>query len=123
MRVGVQQPADRAVSGDAVLKPVAQSQLEAAVRKWSRLQIVDDVTKADLGLLVVEWEDYHRWGNTIVCRDQLFVFDGGNLRSENSTALWKGDPEKWGKFRGCSGAGQPVKELRQLLDKAARAGR
>ena len=104
-------------------KPVAQAELAKAVRKWGRFEIIEEVSNADLVLVVVEWEDHHRWGNTIVCRDQLFVFDGGSLPSEKSTPLWKGDPKKWGKFGGCSGAGEPVKEFSKLVDKAAKASR
>jgi hypothetical protein len=104
-------------------KPLAQGELAKALRKWGRFEIIEDVNKADLVLVVVEWEDHHHWGNTIVCRDQLFVFDGGSLPSGGSMPLWKGDPEKWGKFGGCSGAGEPVKELRKLVDKAAKASR
>jgi len=106
-----------------VNKPVAQAELAKAMRKWGRFEIVEDVSKTDIVLVVVEWEDQHRWGNTVVCRDQLFVFDGGNLPNEKSTPLWKGDSERWGKFGGCSGAGEPIKELRKVMDKAAKANR
>ena len=117
-----QQPQARSpIAETAAVKPVAQAELAKAIRKWGRFEVVDEVSKADLVLLVVEWEDHHHWGNTIVCRDQLFIFDGGRLPGETSVPLWKGDGEKWGKFGGCSGAGEPVKELRKLVDKAAKA--
>jgi hypothetical protein len=111
------------MSEAADIKPVAQAEFAKAVRKWGRFQIIEDVSKADLVLVVVEWEDHHRWGNTIVCRDQLFIFDGGSLPSGESMPVWKGDPEKWGKFGGCSGAGEPIKELRKLMGKSAKAKR
>ena len=104
-------------------KPLAQEELTKAMRKWGRFEIVTDASSADLVLLVVEWEDYHRWGRTIVCRDQLFVFEGGALPTGNSQPLWKGDPEQWGKFGGCSGAGQPIKELRKEIERADKASR
>jgi hypothetical protein len=108
---------------DLVGKPIAQQQLTKAVQKWHRLDIVDDPNKADLVLLVVEWEDYHRWGHTIACRDQLFVFAGGGLPSTKSQPLWLGDPERWGKWGGCSGAGEPIKELRKAIENADKASR
>jgi hypothetical protein len=119
-----QQPQTRSpIVETGAVKPVAQADLAKAIRKWGRFEIVDDVSEADLVLLVVEWEDHHRWGNSVVCRDQLFVFDGGSVPGEKSTPLWKGDPDKWGKFGGCSGAGEPVKELRQLVDQETKASR
>jgi len=99
----------------------AFEELSKAVRKWKRFVIVDDVSKADLVLVVVEWEDFHRWGRTVVCRDWLLVFDGGALPTEKSQPLWQGDREQWGQFGGCSGAGQPVKELRKVIEKAEKA--
>jgi hypothetical protein len=74
------------------------------------------VSKADIVMLVLEWEDHHRFGNTIVCRDQLFIFTGGTLPSIQSEPLWRGDAEKWGKWGKCSGAGEPLKELRKEID-------
>ena len=102
----------------------AYEELEKAVRKWNKFAIVSDVSKADLVLLVVEWEDFHRWGRTVACRDWLLVFDGGMLPTEKSQPLWQGDREQWGKWGGCSGAGQPVKELRKAIEQAEKsAGR
>ena len=123
MAVGAnQQPQARSpMAANTAVKPVAQTELEKAIRKWGRFEVIDEVSKADLVLVVVEWEDHHRWGNTIVCRDQLFIFDGGKLPGETSVPLWEGDAEKWGKFGGCSGAGEPVKELKKMVDKAAKA--
>jgi len=96
----------------------AMKELTKAIEKWGRFVIVvDDPKRADLVLLVMEWEDAHRWGKEIACRDQLFVFDGGGLPNEKSEPLWTGDPERWGKWGGCSGAGQPVKELRKQIEK------
>ena len=111
------------VPENLVSKALAQEQLTKAMRKWHRFEIVDDVKTADLVLLVVEWEDHHRWGNTIVCRDQLFVFEGGALPVGKSQPLWQGDPERGGKWGGCSGAGEPVQELRKAIDKADKARR
>jgi hypothetical protein len=111
------------ISESLVSKPLAQKELTRAIQKWHRLEIVSDVSKADLVLLVVEWEDHHRWGNTIVCRDQLFVFEGGALPTDKSQPFWQGDPEKWGKWGGCSGAGEPVQELRKAIDNAGKVRR
>jgi hypothetical protein len=101
-----------------VVKPAALGELTKAVSKWNRFEIVSEVEKAELVLLVTEWEDHHKWGNTIVCRDQLFVFGGGTMPNQTSQAWWGRDPEKWGKWGGCSGAGEPVKELRKEIEKA-----
>jgi len=111
------------VPTNLVAKPLAQQQLAKAMEKWRRFEIVDDVSKADLMLVVVEWEDHHRWGNTTVCRDQLFVYEGGVPSDDKSHPLWQGDPERWGKFGECSGAGEPVKELRKEIEKADKASR
>lgn len=97
----------------------AMKELTKAIERWARFVIVpDDPKKADLVLVVMEWEDAHSWGKEIACRDQLFVFDGGQLPNEKSEPIWTGDPERWGKWGGCSGAGQPVKELRKEIEKA-----
>ena len=97
-------------------KALALEELSKAMHKWRRFEIVNDVSKADIVMLVLEWEDHHRFGNTIVCRDQLFIFTGGTLPSVQSQPLWRGDAEKWGKWGKCSGAGEPVKELRKEID-------
>lgn len=97
----------------------AMKELSKEVTKWGRFIVVgEDPTKADLVLLVMEWEDAHGWGKTVACRDQLFVFDGGQAPNEKSKPIWIGDAEKWGKWGGCSGAGQPIKELRKHIEKA-----
>ena len=96
----------------------AREELTKAIQKWNRFVIVNDVSKADLVLVVVEWEDFHRRGRTVACRDWLLVFDGGALPTGKSQPLWQGDREQWGKWGGCSGAGQPVKELRKAIEKA-----
>ena len=70
-----------------VNKPVAQAELAKAMRKWGRFEIVEDVSKTDIVLVVVEWEDQHRWGNTVVCRDQLFVFDASNPQAQSAARL------------------------------------
>src|SRR6267142_189972 len=101
----------------------AYEDLADAVRKWKRFEIVTDASKADLVLLVVEWEDFHRWGNTVACRDQLFVFEGSDLPTGKSQPLWRGDPEKWGKWGRCSGAGRTIIELRKEIEKAEKAAR
>ena len=105
------------------MNSAAYEELADAVRKWKRFDIVTDASKADLVLLVVEWEDFHRWGNTVACRDQLFVFEGGVLPTGKSQPLWRGDPEKWGKWGGCSGAGRTIIELRKEIEKAEKASR
>lgn len=115
-------PFVKAVPQEAGLQ-VAYKELTKAVQKWNRFVIVDDVSKADLVLLVVEWEDLHRWGRTVACRDWLLVFDGGVLPTEESQPVWVGDREQWGKWGGCSGAGQPVKELRKEIERAEKAAK
>jgi hypothetical protein len=97
-------------------KAPALEELSKAMKKWRRFEIVNDVSKADIVMLVLEWEDHHRFGNTIVCRDQLVIFTGGTLPSIQSEPLWRGDAEKWGKWGKCSGAGEPLKELRKEID-------
>lgn len=96
----------------------ASGELAKAIRKWNRFTIVNHVTEADLVLVVVEWEDSHSWGKTVACRDWLLVFGGGSLPTTNSQPLWKGDREQWGKWGGCSGAGEPVKQLRKEIERA-----
>jgi hypothetical protein len=120
---GEQPPIATGPVPESLSKPLAHEELTKAMRKWGRFEIVTEASRADLVLLVVEWEDYHRWGRTIVCRDQLFVYEGGALPTGKSQPLWRGDPEQWGKWGGCSGAGQPIKELRKEIEKADKASR
>ena len=101
----------------------AFDELAKAIRKWNRLTIVSDVSKSDLVLIVVEWEDFHSWGKTVACRDWLLVFDGSSMPTPKSQPLWKGDREQWGKWGGCSGAGRTVIELRKLIEREERSHR
>jgi len=70
-------------------KAPALEELSKAMKKWRRFEIVNDVSKADIVMLVLEREDHHRFGNTIVCH-QLFIFTGGTLPSIQSEPLCGG---------------------------------
>lgn len=89
--------------------------LTEAVRKWGRFTIVDDVTKADLVMVVVEWNEVTKWGKNLQCHDRLFVFAGGTVPTKDSVPLWQIEDGQWG---GCSAAARPLKDLRKEMEHA-----